>query len=52
MRYLFDFRRRILFFIRMRNIKEVFLVYLINFENAVTHLFLLLFGISDFHGLI
>ena len=33
-------------------IQEVFHVYLNKFENAVTHLFLIIMGIIDFHGLI
>ena len=34
----------------MSGLQEVFHVYLNKFENAVTHLFLVILGNIDFHG--
>ena len=35
-----------------KHLQEVFHVYLNKFENAVTHLFLVILGNSLFHGLV
>ena len=38
------------FFLKIMLVQEVFHVYLNKFENAVTHLFLVIFEIIDLHG--